>query len=239
MKNTKLLLSLAIGVSMQANAIDFFDHESIPSNYATVEKVVDEENDQVSYNITFKQDATAWRPAALNAILSSYGIQLEPKVAGNLPSDFGWVVEVVQAEQEMLAESGQGELQLVGEHADEYEINYSSGAVVWRTEALHNILTSYNLEPDPEQFENFPSDYATVVMVENTTVNEQTGEEQVVEEPALQFGTAAVLWRPAALHKIISGYRQDPDVEVTELVSSLSPSNAHRGVLAVPPRITA
>ena len=219
MKTKNLLLSLAVGVSLQANAIDIFDHESIPSYYATVEKVVNEEDNTETYNVTFKTDAIAWRPSGLNRVLSGYGLQLEPLAAENLPSSYASVVEVEPSEVEMLAEAG---TETVVQHEVEFEINYGSGAIAWRPPALHNILSSYNLVPnfdvdeDGSPVASFPSDYGEVVMAETTVTNEQTGEQELVLEPKLKLKSSAILWRPTAIHQILQGYKQGPDLQAQE-----------------------
>ena len=208
MKTTNLLLSLAVGVSLQANAIDILDHESIPSYYATVEKTVDETSGAENYIVTYKQDARAWRAAALDSILRSYGTELMPEIAGNLPGDFASVVQVEEQADEMLA-------QQAAVTDVEYEINFGIDGVAWRPDALHDIFSAYNLVPDLDNFDDVPSGYGKVEEVQTVVVNEQTGEETSQTTRELKLGSSATLWRAGMLHKILSGYKKGDPSSIT------------------------
>ena len=210
MKTTNLLLSLAVGVSIQANAIDIIDHESIPSYYANVEKVVNDTGDVETYNVTYKQDARAWRAGALDSILRSYGTELVPEIAGNLPGDFASVVQVEQQPDEVLAQ--QAAMTDV-----EYQINFAVDGVAWRPAALHSVFAAYNLVPDFDNFDNVPSSYGTIEESEEVVVNEQTGEQELQTTRDLNLGASATLWRASMLHKILSGYKKGDPSSLTNI----------------------
>ena len=208
MKTTNILLSLAVGVSLQASAIDILDHESIPSYYASVEKVVNEAEETETYKVTYKHDATAWRAVALDRILRSYGTELMPEIAGDLPGDFASVVQVEQQVDDVNAQ-----------HAAvsdvEFEINFGANGVAWRPAALNNIFAAYNLVPDLDNFDGVPSSYATVEESDEVIVNELTGEQELQTTRELKLGSSAILWRASMLHKILSGYKKGAPSTIT------------------------
>lgn len=211
MKATNVLLTMAIGVSLQANAIDILDHESIPSYYATVQKHIDEETREETFTISYKQDAVAWRAPALDRVLRSYGVELVPEIAGDLPGDFASVVQVEKQPEDLAAELDGAGAQQIGMTEVEYNVNFGTGGVAWRPAALNRVFAAYNLVPDLDNFDDVPSGYGKVVEVEETVVDEQTGEESVQTVKKLQLKDDATFWRAGMLHRILSGYKKgDP-----------------------------
>lgn len=211
MKKTSLLISMAVGVSLQANAIDILNHESIPSYYATVEKAVDEEKKIETYTVTYNQNARAWRAPALDRILRSYGVELVPEIAGDLPGDFATVLHIEQQPEEMATDQDEAAAKQVGVTEVEYEVTFDTRAVAWRPAALHKVFAAYNLVPDLENFDDVPSGYGNVVESEETVVNEETGEETVQTVKTLELKSSATFWRASMLDRILSGYKNgDP-----------------------------
>ncbi len=110
-----MCIAVALAMGLPASAIELSpDAANIPPIYA---KVTDG-------NIVYKDSPTAYAPETLNAILTSYGLELTPEAAANVPASYAKVVD------------GQ--------------VVFGNKSIAYAPEGYHQIFTAYGLELSPE-----------------------------------------------------------------------------------------